>query len=111
MKRLGFIVNPIAGMGGRCGLKGTDGADILARACALGAMPEAPSRACIALKQLTGLKDDLEVLTVAGDMGEAEALLLGFHPTVLACANGDRTTSEDTRRAAREMAAAGVDLI
>jgi predicted polyphosphate/ATP-dependent NAD kinase len=111
MKRLGFIVNPIAGMGGRCGLKGTDGADILAQACALGAVPEAPGRAVTALKQLVGFKDDLELLTVSGDMGEAEAVQLGFHPTVLLRTNGDSTTSEDTRRAAREMAAAGVDLI
>jgi predicted polyphosphate/ATP-dependent NAD kinase len=111
MKKLGFIVNPIAGMGGRCGLKGTDGADILAQACALGALPEAPGRAFTALKQLVGFKDDLEVLTVSGDMGEVEAVQLGFHPTVLFSTNGDRTTSEDTRRAAQEMVAAGVDLI
>jgi predicted polyphosphate/ATP-dependent NAD kinase len=111
MKRLGFIVNPIAGMGGRCGLKGTDGEEILAQACALGAVPEAPGRATIALKQLLEFKDDLEVLTVSGDMGQAEASELGFSTTVLFGTNGECTTSEDTRRAAREMAAAGVDLI
>jgi predicted polyphosphate/ATP-dependent NAD kinase len=111
MKKLGLIVNPIAGMGGRCGLKGTDGAEILARAFALGAEPEAPSRAGQALSRLFPLKDSVEILTVSGDMGETEALAAGLAPTVLFATSGDSTTGEDTRRAAREMTAAGVDLI
>ena len=111
MKRLGLIVNPIAGMGGKCGLKGTDGSDVLARALALGAAPESPGRATLALTQLVPLKPHLEVLTISGDMGEVEALEAGFRPKLLFVTDKGATTGEDTRRAAREIVAAGVDLI
>ena len=111
MKRVGLIVNPIAGMGGRCGLKGTDGAGILAQARALGAEPEAPGRAELAVSRLAPLKGEIEILTISGDMGENEARAAGFTPTLLFGTDGQTTTSDDTRRAAAAMVAAGVDLI
>ncbi|HYS71094.1 MAG TPA: ATP-NAD kinase, partial [Thermoplasmata archaeon] len=43
MTRVGFLVNPIAGMGGRVGLKGTDG--VSDEAARRGAAPVAPAKA------------------------------------------------------------------
>lgn len=108
--KLGFIVNPIAGMGGKVGLKGTDGTEILQRARELGAEPEAPKKAIKALEILTPLRDKLRIITCPGDMGENEAVAAGFVPTVI----GDRkddTGPKDTEQAARHMLNLGVDLL
>jgi hypothetical protein len=62
-KKLGLIVNPIAGMGGRVGLKGTDGRRILDVAKKLGAVPMSPARTVEALQRIAPIKDNLELLT------------------------------------------------
>ncbi len=80
MKKLGLIINPIAGMGGSVGLKGTDG--VLAEAIKRGAIPKSNDRTKIALKQIEPLKDDLIIYTGEGDMGENIARELGFQVEV-----------------------------
>ena len=98
-------------MGGRVGLKGTDGVDVLRRARELGAVAEAPRRAVESLKSLRGVKDQVELVTFPHEMGEDEAIDAGFSPTVIGSIAAAKTTSEDTRRAARAMADLCVDLI
>ncbi|MGM0396895.1 MAG: ATP-NAD kinase family protein [Bacillota bacterium] len=108
--KLGVIVNPIAGMGGKVGLKGTDGPEVLEKARKLGANPESPGKAEKALRTLVPLKGKLEILTFPGDMGENEMRNLGFEPTVLDSVK-ENPSAEDTEKAARMMLDENVDLI
>ena len=112
MGRLGLIVNPIAGMGGRVGLKGTDG-EALERAKALGAVPVSAERAERALVRLEPRCAGLSLVTAAGAMGEDLAAGHAFETEVLPPSRrGDGVTSaDDTRAAAAELVRRQVDLI
>jgi predicted polyphosphate/ATP-dependent NAD kinase len=107
--RIGVVVNPVAGMGGRVGLKGTDGK--VAEARARGAEPRAPSRARRAFEALRGAAADVEVLTWGGPMGADDARAAGFDPDVLGHPEGGETTAADTVRAVEAFVDAGVDLV
>ena len=111
MKKLGVLVNPVAGMGGRVGLKGSDGRDIQRRAVELGAVRESPRRAVEALKILSKAEGQIEVVTYPREMGEDEAMECGWSPKVIGSITSGHTTPDDTRTAAREMENLGVDLI
>jgi predicted polyphosphate/ATP-dependent NAD kinase len=101
--RIGLIVNPIAGMGGSVGLKGTDGPEILEEARRRGAEPVAHLRTVRALHKLLPLRHRLELVAAAGAMGEDAARRLGLLPAVVGAGDA-ATTAEDTVRAARAMA-------
>ena len=107
---MGFIVNPIAGMGGAVGLKGTDGKEILEKAVVLGAKPVAPSRAEIFLSVLKPIKDDIDLIVGAGWMGENEALDQGYACKVFGKQKKD-TLSEDTVEIAKKIVDNDVDLL
>jgi predicted polyphosphate/ATP-dependent NAD kinase len=111
-KKLGLIVNPVAGLGGRVGLKGTDGPEVVRKALKLGATPEAPGRAAEALRSLaTGVREQVEAVAPPGKMGADEAKEAGFKPTVVGKAGTGETSSEDTKRAAKLMLGQGVNLL
>jgi predicted polyphosphate/ATP-dependent NAD kinase len=110
-KKLGLVVNPIAGMGGRVGLKGSDGQEILDQAKKLGAQPESPKRTVLALKRLISIKQDFELITCPCDMGENEALECNLTPTVIEGEKKGPTSDKDTKHAASEMLRRRVDLL
>jgi len=82
-KRLGLIINPIAGIGGRVGLKGSDGIAIQKQAFALGALPQAGERSIQTLKLLAQIKEEFELITYPGEMGAKAARACGFEPNVI----------------------------
>ena len=93
MKKLGLIINPIAGMGGSVGLKGTD--HVVEEAIRRGAQPRAGERVKAALTKLIEIRDQITVYTYPGDMGGELAKSLDF-PTVLLTAAGTDAVDADS---------------
>ena len=110
-KKLGLIVNPIAGIGGRVGLKGSDGKEILKQAIALKGKSESSSRTIQALERILKLKEEIELITYPHQMGEEEARIAGFYPRVIGQIKRDQTTASDTQKGARAMLNLGTDLL
>jgi predicted polyphosphate/ATP-dependent NAD kinase len=107
---IGLIVNPVAGMGGAVGLKGTDGQAILNKARSLGAKPSAPTKAKAFLSDLNLAEDRMYLVVGAGNMGEDESKSLRLNVSVLG-EKKKETSAEDTREIAVKMRQIGVTLI
>ncbi|WP_458130194.1 ATP-NAD kinase family protein [Pseudomonas sp. Z2-11] len=110
-KTLGFIVNPVAGMGGPVGLKGTDGAEVLLEARRRGARPVSSERALLALRRLAASTAPFRLLTGSGELGEDVARAAGLDPIVVYSSVPGSSSPDDTRNAALVMAYAAVDLL
>jgi predicted polyphosphate/ATP-dependent NAD kinase len=110
-KRVCLIVNPVAGMGGRVGLKGSDGAGMIQKAIELGAKPTSPGRTIVAMSKLLPMKTHIELITYPDDMGEEVARACHFTPRVIGSIKRGKTTGEDTKRAAKEMVRLRPDLL
>jgi predicted polyphosphate/ATP-dependent NAD kinase len=109
--QIGLIINPLAGIGGSVGLKGSDGAEIQQQALALGAQPQSGRRAALALKALLPLRDLLQLVTPPGAMGADVMRECGFSQLVIGTQPPDSTSADDTIRAAQEMLTRPVDLL
>jgi predicted polyphosphate/ATP-dependent NAD kinase len=114
MPRLGFIINPIAGMGGRVGLKGTDG--VVAQARQRGAAPIANARALEMLRALARLRSGapaappIEWLTAAGEMGNDALQAAGFAAEIVHRPAAE-PSAHDTLAAVEQFLARHVDLV
>lgn len=105
---IGFLVNPVAGMGGRVALKGTDG--LVAEARERGAEPVAERRALRGAEGHGGTFRGTVFLTCAGSMGEDVLEAAGLEHEVV-YEPGEGTSAEDTRRACELFLERGVDLV
>ena len=107
LKSIGLIVNPIAGMGGSVGLKGTDG-EIYKRAIELGAKPTTPKR----IEETLALvkRKDLYFIAAPAQMGEDYIKKFDFKYEVVSKID-EETNADDTKRIIREMIKKDIDLL
>lgn len=106
--RIGFLINPIAGMGGPVALKGTDG--LAEEAEAKGGRPRASERANACLNHLSKHRDRFLFLTPSGSMGESCLKECGLDYRVIYSAPSV-TSREDTVQACQAFLDEGVDII
>lgn len=106
--KLGLVVNPIAGLGGAVGLKGTDGPGTVAEALARSAVPRAGDRTRRAFAQLAEKAPGTHVVAAPGEMGAVWLDGLDLDVEVIPKLAISRT-ARDTRLATEALA--GCDLI
>ncbi|OYT60310.1 ATP-NAD kinase [Thermoplasmatales archaeon ex4484_30] len=99
MKKIGFVLNPIAGMGGRVGLKGTDG--MVKEAIKRGAKPFAAERAKEAMEGLSA-----KIFTCSPPMGEE---CLGDCEVIYSPPK--KTSALDTKKACKAFLNKKVDIV
>ncbi len=128
--RIGLVVNPDAGLGGRLGYKGSDGLAETARAA--GAVDCSGPRVAAAMLRLAELvnqrplNEPLTIIAWAGRMGETWLSQTDAEPTnsssteitdglgweVEVLGNvGDSTSAEDTAAAVKKLATCNLDLL
>lgn len=110
-RTLGLIVNPVAGLGGPAGLKGSDDASVQQLALERGARPQAEARAVRMLSVLAAEAPDACVLTAGGAMGATALAATGLDAEVVWRSAGASTTGADTTAAAAALVAAGAGLV
>ncbi len=108
MHMVGFLVNPIAGMGGRVGLKGTD--NVVEEAIKRGATEVALPRARRFLQTLKSLNSEIYFFVPSGKMGEDAFKDLRFKYEVV-YSTPQSTTAQDTRSVCEIFLREKVDMI
>jgi len=116
MLKIGLLINPLAGVGGRLALKGSDDRALHAGARAAGATGRGAARVQRMLATLGDARFHLEWVTWPGAMGADALAASGCVAHVAQAAGAPRadltdTTAADTQTAVRAMLAEGIDLL
>jgi len=109
-KRIGLIVNPFAGAGGRLGWKGTDW-PLPLRVLEQGAPLVAPERARRFTRALARLDPEITIVAPPGPMGSDNVEGLQVEEAPCVPPGKWPTTPDDTERCARRLTERGVDLL
>lgn len=127
MKKVGLIINPVAGMGGSVGLKGTD--HVVEEAVRRGAVPRSENRAKTALLELLPEKERILICTGPGAMGGELVRQMGFQVKIFGSGDSggmgfpdgltgdslaaalERTSASDTISLAQQIAKEQAELL
>jgi len=109
--KIGLVCNPRAGIGGPVALKGSDGAETVSKAMALGSESKVTERTVACLSQLESAAEHIQMLTIGGEMGADACDNAGIAYEIVADCTPGETTAGDTRRAVQMFMDRGVDLV
>ncbi|MBB1316762.1 ATP-NAD kinase family protein [Shewanella sp. SR43-4] len=111
--RLGIIINPLAGLGGSVGLKGSDG--VANEALAKGAIPKAQQRMQQALDVILPFAEQIDIITASGDMGGLLCRQMGFSTQevyrAIETRSAEKTSALDTQQAVKCLLEHQLDLL
>ena len=108
--KLGLVINPMAGIGGAVGLKGSDGREIVEQALDKGAHPRAQERTLAALSRFKDCAPG-PVFTAAGTMGQDVLANAGIETAVVYTPASQMTTANDTQNAVYALCEKSIDLL
>lgn len=109
---LGLIINPLAGLGGSRGLKGSDGQELRSLTTRMSESERQRSndRACRALEPLVAVSD-VNLVTWSGPMGGDLCAAMKLSHRVIGASESGLSNARDTASAAQAIMAAGVDVL
>lgn len=118
MLNIGLVINPYAGIGGRVGLKGSDGEAIREQAFKLGAKKFSFEKALLCFQQFEEYFSDVRIHTASGEMGEQLCLKLNIEHQIVTYPKDSSdsqemvfTSAEDTEFLVAELCKLELDII